>query len=92
MIRWLRALLGPGPASRRELMACRDAIDALDARVDLHYAETKSLRGKVHALSRYAKEAQPAEPDAATPQEHEPPRRAATIGTEHLSRRFKLGG
>ena len=36
-------------------MACQDAIDGLDARVDQHYAELKALRGKVNSNTRYEK-------------------------------------
>lgn len=35
------------------MIANRDAVDALDARVDQHYAELKALRGKVNAMKRW---------------------------------------
>jgi len=41
--------------SRREMMATRDACDALDQRVDNHYRELRELRGRVNAMRRWEK-------------------------------------
>ena len=35
------------------MLATRDACDALDTRVDQHYAELKALRGRVNGMRRW---------------------------------------
>jgi len=89
MFGWLRRLVGPGPPSRRELMALQNVCDALEERVDQHYAELKKLRGRVYATARFEKASEDApgstngEPEASqpTPARHTP--------SAHLARRFR---
>jgi len=89
MIGWIRRLLGPGPPSRRDMMAVKDACDGLEARIDQHYAELKQLRGVVHSLKRREKVLQD-DPgstigDQVVP-EYTPPQ---IVPSAHLARRFK---
>jgi hypothetical protein len=57
VLRFLRLLFGHDCPSRREMMATRDACDALDQRVDNHYRELRELRGRVNAMRRWDKAA-----------------------------------
>ncbi len=89
MLGWLRRIVGPGPPSRREMMAVKDACDGLEARVDAHYAELKTLRGVVHSLKRREKVVEDAPgPTIAEPEASESTRRSPTP-TAHLARRFR---
>jgi len=87
MFAWFRRLLRPEPITRRELMAFKDQLDGLEARIDQHYAELKATRGKVHALTRDKPREDPAGPTNEQPDipEHLP----AVHSTAHLSRRFR---
>lgn len=71
MLRWLTRLLGLENPTRRELMACRDVVEALDARVDQALAEIKKLRGVVHAVERWRRQEEEPEPE---PENGHPPR------------------
>jgi len=89
MLGWIRRLLGPGPPTRREMMAVRDACDGLEARVDAHYAELKVLRGAVHSLKRKDKvpDDAPGSSIASEPVPGPTPRQISS--TAFLARRFK---
>lgn len=68
------------------MLATRDAVDGLDARVDQHYAELKALRGKVNAMRRWEAEA-----DEKAPESHQDAPgasigRRAVVGAPRLPR------
>lgn len=89
-LRAIRLALGLEHPTRRELAATQDQLDALDARVDAHYAELKTLRGRVHAIHRWEKPPEvPAESTNGESTAPEPTPVKSTA-TEHLSRRFKV--
>lgn len=72
-------------------MALRDALDGLEARVDQHYDQLKSVRGMISRSLRREKPVEDA-PDEAIeeqPDTRVPPR---ALSTAHLSRRFRVGG
>jgi hypothetical protein len=69
-------------------MACEDAINALDARVDQRYDELKRLRGVVSRRLRDEKEAQDDPHEPIEPTRDIPALPPAS--TAHLSRRFKV--
>lgn len=89
MIGWLRRLLGPGPPSRREMMAVKDACEGLEARVDQHYSELKALRGAVNGLKRREKvgEGAPGPTNDGEPVPETTPARFTP--SAHLARRFR---
>lgn len=89
MLRFLRLLLGLEHPSRRELMATRDAVDGLEARVDRHYDELRALAGRVNAYKRWEKAREDA-PESTNGEEEEPegaPVKSAS--SAHLARRFR---
>lgn len=88
MFRWIfRLLFGSEHPSKRELMACRDAYDALEARVDKHYDELKQVRGAVSRMKRDVLPPEDApEPTNDRPDIVPPP---PTQSTAHLARRFR---
>lgn len=90
MFRWLKRLLfGSEHPSLRRIMACEDAIAALDSRVDLRYDELKRLRGVVSRRLRddKAPEDDPGPANGDEPSPLLPP--VSSHSTAHLSRRFK---
>jgi len=89
MIGWLRRLIGLGPPSRREMMAVRDACDGLEARIDAHYAELKTLRGVVHSLKRKEKVPDDAPGSSIASDEVPGPTPRQVVPTAFLARRFK---
>lgn len=87
--RLFHLLFGLEHPSVRRIMACEDAINALDARVDQRYQELVALRGVVSRRLRAQKEAEDAPEttnDESTPVYPSP---APVQATAHLSRRFK---
>ena len=93
MLAWFLRLFTHACPSRREMLATRDAVDGLEARVDQHYAELKMLRGKVNAMKRRGEvvEDAPGETNETEPSPQHPPR-PAPLPTAHLARRFRIGG
>jgi len=89
MLRLLRLLFGLEHPTRRELMATRDAVDAIAARVDNHYRELKELRGRINGMRRWEKASEdaPGETNVEEPAPTYP--HVAPTSTAHLSRRFK---
>lgn len=69
------------------MLATRDAVDGLEARVDNHYRELKELRGRVNAMRRWEKAAEDAPGDESeqAPVSAVPP----PPSTAHLALRFK---
>lgn len=49
------------------MIANRDAVEALELRIDQHYAELKALRGRVLAMKRWEKAAEVDPGDAIEP-------------------------
>lgn len=89
MLRFLRLLLGLEHPSRKELMATRDAVDGLEARVNKHYEQLQSIAGKVNALKRWEK-AREDDPETTNGEEGvQPSSRPEVVPTAHLSRRFR---
>jgi len=88
---FLRSLYGHDCPSRREMMATRDACDALDQRVDNHYRELRELRGRVNAMRRWeaADAAKAAETAPQSPQDAPGPRemRTRVVGAPQIPRR-----
>jgi len=89
MLRILRLLLGLEHPTRRELMATRDACEALEARVEAHYAELKTLRGRINAFKRWEESHEDAPGDANADSPDIYPQPAAPTATAHLARRFR---
>jgi hypothetical protein len=98
MLAWLRRLFGP-PASpppwRGAYLALEDRLDALERRDRLRADALKTLEGMVGQVRRRQKGLQ--EPPGDAIEEPDDPRVsprviAAPPVTEHLSRRFRLGG
>lgn len=89
MIRWLiRLLFGSEHPSTRRIMACEDAVQALDARVNAHYDELKATRGAVSRLKRELLPPEDAPQDPIEQPDIAPPH-VSVQSTEHLSRRFR---
>jgi hypothetical protein len=89
LLRFLRLLFGLEHPTRRELLATRDALDGLEARVDNHYRELKELRGRVNAMRRWEKAAEDAPGDENGEDPVVPHSPAAPPATAHLARRFR---
>lgn len=85
-------LFGYEHPSTRRIMACEDAVEALDRRVNARYDELKALRGVVSRELRRLKEQEEQEVDEQAPDDklggYMPPK-PAPASTEHLARRFR---
>lgn len=67
MHRFWKVLLGHDCPTRREMLATRDAVDGLEARVDQHYAELRALRGRVNGMRRWEADHDTEKPAQAAP-------------------------
>jgi len=93
VLRWLaRLLFGSDHPSVRRIMACEDAVQALDARVDRRYEELVALRGVVSRRLRAEKAVEDA-PEATNDADPLlPSHPVSSTSTAHLARRFKAVG
>lgn len=74
-------------------MAVEDHLAALEARIEGHHQELKQLRGHVYSRDRKEKSREDA-PGETNEGEPSPPvpARGPALTSEHLARRFRIGG